>query len=89
MVTRESIQVKLIRDGSGSERLIVGVANGLGYVYTTASSGFRHLALIPSALLYEKAHKMNEARGHREQAASVKYHWGDSKLLARLTMPLD
>jgi len=82
-------QEAVYRDGSGTERLSMGVANGLGYVYTTASTGFRRLVLIPSALLYEKAHEMNEAREHREQAASVKYHWGDSKLLARLNISLD
>lgn len=82
-------QEAVYRDGSGTERLSMGVANGLGYVYTTASTGFRRLVLIPSALLYEKAHEMNEAREQREKAASVKYHWGDSKLLARLNIPLD
>lgn len=80
-------QEAVYHDGSGTERLSMGVANGLGYVYTTASTGFRRLMLIPSALLYEKAHEMNGARAHREQAASVKYHWGDSKLLARLNIP--
>ena len=75
-------------DGSGTERLTMGVANGLGYVYTTATTGFRRLVLIPSAVLYEKAHEMNEARGHAEKAGSVKYHWGDPNLLSRLNIPL-
>ena len=75
-------------DGSGTERLTMGVANGLGYVYTTATTGFRRLVLIPSAVLYEKAHEMNEARGHAEKAGSVKYHWGDPNLLSRLNISL-
>ena len=76
-------------DGSGTERLTMGVANGLGYVYTTATTGFRRLVLIPSAVLYEKAHEMDEARGHAENVASVKHHWGDSNLLSRLNIPLN
>ena len=75
-------------DGSGTERLTMGVANGLGYVYTTATTGFRRLVLIPSAVLYEKAHEMDEARGHAEKAGSVKYHWGEPNLLSRLNIPL-
>jgi len=75
-------------DGSGTERLTMGVANGLGYVYTTATTGFRRLALIPSAVLYEKANEMDEARGHAEKAGSVKYHWGEPNLLSRLNIPL-
>lgn len=76
-------------DGSGTERLTMGVANGLGYVYTTATTGFRRLVLIPSAVLYEKAHEMDEARGHAENVASVKHHWGDPNLLSRLNIPLN
>jgi len=82
-------QEAIYNDGSGTERLTMGVANGLGYVYTTASTGFRRLALIPSAVLYEKAHEMDEAREHRGKSASVKYRWGDPALLARLNIPLD
>jgi CBS-domain-containing membrane protein len=78
----------IYNDGSGTERLTMGVANGLGYVYTTATTGFRRLVLIPSAVLYEKAHEMNEARGHAEKAGSVKYHWGDPNLLSRLNISL-
>jgi hypothetical protein len=76
-------------DGSGTERLTMGVANGLGYVYTTATTGFRRLVLIPSAVLYEKAHEMDEARGHAEDVASVKHHWGDPNLLSRLNIQLN
>ena len=79
----------IYNDGSGTERLTMGVANGLGYVYTTATTGFRRLVLIPSAVLYEKANEMNEARGHAEKAGSVKYHWGEPSLLSRLNIPLN
>jgi SAM-dependent methyltransferase len=82
-------QEAIYNDASGTERLTMGVANGLGYVYTTSSTGFRRLALIPSAVLYEKAHEMDEARVHAEKVASVKYHWGDSNLLSRLNIPLN
>jgi SAM-dependent methyltransferase len=90
-LTKEEIYFHecVYNDGSGTERLTMGVANGLGYVYTTATTGFRRLALIPSAVLYEKAHEMDEARGHAEKVASVKYHWGDPNLLSRLNIPLN
>lgn len=89
-LTKEEIYFHecVYNDGSGTERLTMGVANGLGYVYTTATTGFRRLVLIPSAVLYEKAHEMDEARGHAEKVASVKYHWGDANLLSRLNIPL-
>jgi hypothetical protein len=76
-------------NGSGTERLTMGVANGLGYVYTTATTGFRRLVLIPSAVLYEKSLEMDEARGHAEKVATVKYHWGDPNLLSRLNIPFE
>lgn len=89
-LTKEEIyfQESIHNDGSGTVRLMMGVANGLGYVYTTATTGFRRLALIPSAVLYEKAREMDEARGQAEKVASVKYHWGDAKVLSRLNIPL-
>ena len=90
-LTKEEIYFHecVYNDGSGTERLTMGVANGLGYVYTTATTGFRRLVLIPSAVLYEKAHEMDEARGHAENVASVKHHWGDPNLLSRLNIPLN
>lgn len=81
-------QESIYKNGSGTERLCMGVANGLGFVYTTATTGFRRLVLIPSAILYEKAHEMDEARGHAEKVALVKHHWGDPKLLSRLNIYL-
>ena len=78
----------IYNDGSGTERLTMGVANGLGYLYTTTTTGFRRLVLIPSAVLYEKAHEMVKAREHAEKAGSVKYHWGEQTLLSRLNILL-
>ena len=90
-LTKEEIYFHecIYNDRSGTERLTMGVANGLGYVYTTATTGFRRLVLIPSAVLYEKVNEMDEARGHAEKVASVKYHWGDPNLLSRLNIPLN
>ena len=90
-LTKEEIYLHecVYNDGSGTERITMGVANGLGYVYTTATTGFRRLALMPSAVLYEKASEMNEARGHAEKVASVKYRWGNASLLSRLNIPLN
>ena len=90
-LTKEEIYFHdcVFNDGSGTERLSMGVASGLGYIYTTATTGFRSLALIPSAVLYEKAHQMDEVREHKEKFATVKYHWGDANLLSRLNIPLN
>ena len=67
----------------------MGVTNGLGHVYPSATSSFRRLVLIPNAVLYQYAHEMDEARGHTKKVASMKYHWGDPNLLSRLNIFLN
>jgi hypothetical protein len=57
----------IYNDGSGTERLTMGVANGFGYVYTTTTTGFRRLVLIPNGVLYEKAYEIDKARSMRKK----------------------
>jgi 2-polyprenyl-3-methyl-5-hydroxy-6-metoxy-1,4-benzoquinol methylase len=45
-------------DGSGTLRVHIGTANGLGYIYQTTSRGFRELSVFPSICLSEHMTKM-------------------------------
>ena len=74
------------RNGSGVLRTHMGVAKGLGYVYTSTSVGFRELIIIPSALIYENTQQLIDARVAAERYAEVRHAWGDAALLSRLSV---
>jgi len=76
-------------NGSGVLRTHMGVAKGLGYIYTSTSVGFRELIMIPSALMYEKTQAVIDFRVGAEQYAAVRYTWGDAALLSRLAIKPD
>ena len=71
-------------DGSGIAHLHIGVANGIGFMYTATNTKFRELALVPSALLYERIVGVNKTREHLWSIAKVTHRWGDPKLLSQL-----
>lgn len=75
-------------NGSGKMQLHVGVANGLGFMYTTSNQNFRELSLLPSALLYERFDEINNAREQLEKVGKVTYRWGDPHLLAQIGISL-
>jgi hypothetical protein len=67
----------------------MGVANGLAYVYTFSSTGFRQLFLAPSAVIYEKLHEMKAAREELEEYADIKYLLGNPDLFLRLGLDVN
>jgi SAM-dependent methyltransferase len=73
-------------NGSGILRTHLGVAKGLGYIYTSTSVGFRELIMIPSAVMYEKMQEVIDARVEAERFATVRHTWGDAALLSRLSI---
>lgn len=83
------VQESVFHDGSGTERVHVGVANGLGFIYTTTTRNFRLLHMLPSALMSEKMAEIHKLRAVRAQHAGVSCRWGDRKLLAQLGIEAD
>jgi hypothetical protein len=76
-------------NGSGILRTYMGVARGLGYIYTSTSMGFRELIMIPSALMYEKVQEVIDARVGAQRYAAVRHTWGEAALLSRLSIDSD
>ncbi len=74
------------RNGSGILRTHMGVAKGLGYIYTSTSVGFRELIIIPSALIYEYTQQLIDARVGAERYAEVRHTWGDAALISKLSI---
>jgi 2-polyprenyl-3-methyl-5-hydroxy-6-metoxy-1,4-benzoquinol methylase len=71
-------------DGSGIEKLEMGVANGLGYVYNVTSRGFRRLVLLPSACLYEHLDALSEYDTSHAKVGKTTVRWSGAKELAVL-----
>ena len=77
-------RLSVYSDGSGIEKLEMGVANGLGYVYNVTSRGFRRLVLLPSACLYEHLGALSEYDTSRATVGETTLRWGEAKELAVL-----
>ncbi len=78
---------KIIYDnGSGTLHTHMGVANGIGYIYTTTNKNFRELIIIPSALIHEKILEVVEARVNAESYASVSFSVSNEDILSFLSI---
>ena len=62
-------------DGSGVERLEIGSAHGLGYVYNVTSRGFRRIVLLPTACLYEHTARISEYENSRAALGKTVIRW--------------
>ena len=70
------------RDGSGTEKVLVGISGGLSYVYTTTSRKYRRLVLLPGICLHEQVNLLIELIAARKETCDVELILGDSKLFA-------
>ena len=70
------------RNGSGTEKVFVGISGGLSYVYTTTSRQYRRLVLLPSICLHEQVNLLLELIAARKETCDVELILGDSKLFA-------
>jgi len=70
------------KNGSGTEKVFVGISGGLSYVYTTTSRKYRRLVLLPSICLHEQVNLLLELIEARKETCDVDLTLGDSKLFA-------
>ena len=70
------------RDGSGTEKVLVGISGGLSCVYTTTSRKYRRLVLLPGICLHEQVNLLLELIAARKETCDVELILGDSKLFA-------
>jgi SAM-dependent methyltransferase len=70
------------KNGSGTEKVFVGISGGLSYIYTTTSRKYRRLVLLPSFCLYEQVNSLLELISARKETCDVDVILGDSKLFA-------
>ena len=70
------------RNGSGTEKVLVGISGGLSYVYTTTSRQYRRLVLLPSICLHEQVNLLLELIAARKETCDVDITLGDSNLFA-------
>ncbi len=82
-------QEQIYHNGSGTMRIEIGLAGGLGYVYETATTGFRKLTLVPSIALIEKVTELLEKRRDIERYAELNIRWGRADTLKRLSVAPD
>jgi hypothetical protein len=76
----------IYNNGSGTLRTHIGVANGIGYIYSATNKNFRELVIIPSALIYEKISEVVEARIKAESYASVDFSISNEEILSFLSV---
>ena len=76
------------KNGSGTMLTYMGVARGIGYIYSTTNRDFRQLLLMPSSVMYERVKEVIDARVAAESFATIKYEWGDRAILSRLCIDL-
>jgi hypothetical protein len=76
-------------NGSGTLHTHMGVAQGIGYIYTTTNTNFRELIIIPSALISEKISEVVEARINAESYASVEYKTSINDVFSTLSINIE
>lgn len=81
-------QQSVFRNGSGTERMEVGLAGGLGFVYQTTSNGVRRLTIFPSVLLGDHLKKIVSEIPEREKTADVSMNIENREALKRLGIEL-
>lgn len=90
-LNREEIyfQEQIYHNDSGTMHIEIGLAGGLGYIYETATTGFRKLTLVPSIALDEKVNELLEKRRDIERYAELNIRWGRAGTLERLSVAPD
>jgi SAM-dependent methyltransferase len=68
------------KNGSGTEKVFVGISGGLSYVYTTTSRKYRKLVLLPSFCLHEQVSSFLELVAARKETCDVVLTLGEDKL---------
>jgi SAM-dependent methyltransferase len=58
-------------DGSGTERVEIGVASGLAYVYRTTSNAYRRLAFMPTVMFHEYVGEIGDLYQFHRSHASI------------------
>ena len=76
-------------NGSGTLHTHMGVAQGIGYIYTATNTNFRELIIIPSALISEKISEVVEARINAESYASVEYKTSINDVFSTLSINIE
>ena len=79
-------QESVFNNGSGTERLEVGLAKGLGYEYTTTNQGYRRLSIFPAFCMQERVGVIEDFRKNRELGCKVSFKWLNQDLYERLNL---
>ena len=89
-LNRSELLVKEIvyLNGSGTMRVHIGVAQGLGYIYKTTSRAFRELHLFPSLCLREYFYKLEIDQKELSAAADISVRISDVTIAERLQIDI-
>lgn len=79
-------QESVFNNGSGTERLEVGLAKGLGFEYTTTNKAARRLSIFPAFCIQERVEMIEVFRKNRELICKVSFKWMNEDLYARLKL---
>ena len=82
-------QESVFNNGTGTERLEVGVSKGLGYEYTTTNQGYRRLAIFPAFFMPERVSIIEAFKKNRELGCQVSFKWLNKDIFKRLKLSIN